>query len=111
MRADIESAPTIPVVKISCKTNTGIDELEQFIFDKFALGEVKPDDVFVSGERQKESLVRASEAIARCIGSDAPIDLIAIDLEDVITALGEIMGETVQDEIIDSVFANFCVGK
>ena len=43
--------------------------------------------------------------------SGLPADLVYVDLEDVISALGEVTGETVQEEIIDTVFSKFCVGK
>ena len=73
-----------------------------------------PAQVYITNERQRAAVLRAKEAadkISAGTALGAAQDLLYIDLEDLIFALGEITGETVQDEIIDSVFANFCVGK
>ncbi len=92
----------------------GIDALEAAISGIFTLGKVKPDEVYLANERQRDSLLRA-QASLKCatdgLKSGMPYDLLFIDLEDTISALGEVTGETVSEEIIDKVFENFCVGK
>lgn len=91
-----------------------IKELEDKIYDMFLKENFDPAQVYITNERQRGALLRAKEAADKIISGinfGAPLDLLYIDLEDLIFALGEITGETVQDEIIDSVFANFCVGK
>lgn len=91
-----------------------IKELEQKITDMFLKENFDPAQVYITNERQRAAVLRAKEAadkISAGTALGAAQDLLYIDLEDLIFALGEITGETVQDEIIDSVFANFCVGK
>lgn len=92
----------------------GIELLEKKIEEKFLSGKIAPGDVCISNERQRDSLIKAKQALCRvesAIASDFPKDLLYVDLEDTVSALGEITGETVQEEIIDRVFENFCVGK
>lgn len=92
----------------------GIEELEAAISDMFASGDIKTDEVYIANERQRDSLIKAEAAICRAIEelrAGMPYDLLYIDLEDALTAFGEITGETVSEEIINSVFENFCVGK
>lgn len=91
-----------------------ITELEEKISEMFLKENFDPSEVYITNERQRGALMRAKDAadkISFGIKSGMAQDLIYVDLEDLIFALGEITGETVQDEIIDSVFANFCVGK
>ncbi len=93
---------------------TGIDALEELIAEMFTTGRINMNDVYISNERQRDALLKAGDALLRAetsIKTGAPYDLLFIDLEDVISALGEVTGETVQEEIIDKVFASFCVGK
>lgn len=92
----------------------GIDKLCEEIKKRFLSGEISSEDVFITSEHQKMSLSAAMSSIDNmlsCINSGAPDDLLFVDLEDAVTALGEITGETVQEEIIDRVFERFCVGK
>lgn len=93
---------------------TGIEELEAAINRLFLDGRVNPGEVYLSNARQRDSLLKAADALRRaeqslCAGM--PYDLLYVDLEDVLSALGEVVGLTVQEEIIDQVFARFCVGK
>lgn len=93
---------------------SGIAELENAIMQKFAIGEVGENDVFISNTRQRDSLVKAKQSLQLALDaarSDVPFDMLYIDLEDALAALGEVIGLTVQDEIIDMVFSRFCVGK
>ena len=92
----------------------GIENLESRIADKFALGKISGSDVYVSNARQRDSLIKARKALGLALEgarNGAPFDLLYIDLEDALSALGEVTGMTVQEEIIDNVFSRFCVGK
>lgn len=93
---------------------TGIDVLERAISDMFVAGKIKTDEVYISNERQRDSLLKAMDALCdaeNCLNMGMPSDLLFVDLEDALSAFGEITGETVQEEIVDSVFERFCVGK
>lgn len=94
--------------------NIGIDRLEAAISDMFLKGRLNPGEVYISSTRQRDSLLKAADALTKAIDgvcTGIPYDLLYIDLEDALSALGEVTGVTVQEEIIDNVFARFCVGK
>lgn len=96
------------------KTAVGIDALEKAITNKYIENKISYNDVYISDERQKESLLKADavlDEMIKSINAEMPDDMLYIDLEDVVSYLGEITGESVSEEIIDQVFARFCVGK
>ena len=92
----------------------GIDALENKITEIFLSGGINADDVFISNDRQKNALIKAksiAEGMLENVEIGMPADMLYVDLEEVIEALGEVTGQTVQEEIIDRVFERFCVGK
>lgn len=92
----------------------GLDTLEASISEIFLSGKIRPGEVYLSNARQRDSLLKASDALQRANAAlldGMPYDLLYVDLEDTLSALGEVTGVTVQEEIIDQVFARFCVGK
>lgn len=96
------------------ETPSGIDKLEDKICEMFLEGEISKEDVFISNDRQKDALIKAkqiAEGMSICIKDGMPTDILYVDLEELISALGEVTGITVQDEIIEQVFSRFCVGK
>ncbi len=105
------------VVKTSApkgKEACGIDDLENIISNMFVKGKLDSNRVYISNERQRDSLFKAKDALWHArdgIFMGLPSDLLFVDLEDALSAFGEITGETVQEEIVDSVFKRFCVGK
>lgn len=65
-------------------------------------------------ERQAEALVRCQEAlehVLQSVADDAFMDCWTIDLRSALLALGEISGDDVAEEVLDSIFSRFCVGK
>lgn len=96
------------------KEPQGMEELRQAILDRFLSGGIIPGAVYLFSERQKDSLLKAKDSLCRArelIAADLPFDLLHVDLEDALSAFGEITGTTVRDEVIDNVFSRFCVGK
>jgi len=72
------------------------------------------DALMVDNPRHKNALERAERNLAQAlssINSGIPDDFITIDLTAALNALGEITGETVQEELLETIFSNFCVGK
>lgn len=108
---------TLPsdVIKISINNNKGIDELKSRIIELFNLGKLETDDLtYLSDARSisllKKSLSKIEESINN-IETDSPIDIIELDLKNAWELLGEIIGETYTDELIDELFSRFCLGK
>ena len=101
------------------ETNTndyeGINSLKNKIKELFNLEKIQTKDyTYLTNSRQislakqaYKSLLSAEQAIEE----DAPVDIIEIDLKECFDILGEIIGETYSEEIIDNLFENFCVGK
>lgn len=92
----------------------GLDKLEDAIAERFLQGSLQAEDVYAFSVRQKESLLRAGEAVSRVLNGmeqGMPSDILYVDLEETLAALGEITGSTVQEEIVAQVFERFCVGK
>ncbi len=103
------------VLKISALTGEGIGELEETIFQKIVGSPaVGTDALLVNNVRHKNALVKAGRCLGEALeGARAgfPEDLLAVDLKEAWEALGEITGTTVAEDIIDRIFANFCIGK
>ncbi len=103
------------VIKVSILEEKGLSEIEDEIVNMVYGGEIKAaDNSFVTNVRHKNSLQRAFNSIKE--GADAakqylPFDLLEVDIKDCYDALGEITGDTVDDDIIQKIFANFCLGK
>ncbi len=92
----------------------GIEALERAISKLFIAQKLKPGQVYLSNVRQRDALLKALDALLRAKEGnqgEMPYDLLFVDLEDVLSALGEVTGLTVQEEIVDQVFSRFCVGK
>lgn len=104
------------LLRVSAKHGQGMDELSAALGRAVSGGaaEPKPGEV-VAGARQREALGRCSEAIRRAASGLAneniEIELVSLDLGEALMALGEVDGQSAPDQVIDAVFANFCVGK
>lgn len=103
------------IIFISVKDDSGIDELVKRLKDMFFEGEINiNDEVLVGNVRHRNSLFNASEALKKAmetISLSMPEDFISMDLQEVNKYLGEITGDSVDEEIIDRIFSQFCLGK
>ena len=102
---------------VSTNTNTldGIEPLKEEIKSMFKLSEIKEDNyTYLANERQLSLAKQALKSLGdakKSLESDEPVDIIEIDLKEVFDILGSITGESYSDELLDELFANFCVGK
>ena len=102
---------------VSTNTNTldGIEPLKEEIKSMFKLSEIKEDDyTYLANERQLSLAKQALKSLGDAkvsLDNDEPVDIIEIDLKEVFDILGSITGESYSDELLDELFANFCVGK
>lgn len=105
----------MPLIQTSMLKQEGIDELEIQIRDLFFGGEVQNQDMtYVSNSRHISLLKQARHSIQDAIDaaeSDVPMDMVQIDLTRTWEILGEIIGESASDELIDQLFSQFCLGK
>lgn len=103
------------VIDFSVKNRIGVDELEKTVAEMFDLGEItENNESVITSARQRDALIRADMAVKSAksaIDSAIPCDTTFIDLENAASAMGEIVGLTVGEEIVDKIFHNFCIGK
>jgi tRNA modification GTPase len=113
----VETLPLqgVPHIHISAMTGQGIDQLEAAIAQEILGGQViAADTPLVSSPRHQALLSAAAAQIDSAIeghqmGRDA--DLIAIDVRDAVNSLGEITGETASEDLLETIFSRFCIGK
>jgi len=105
----------IPTISISAKNNIGIEELKEKIKKLFYAGEIESQDMnYVLNSRGigllNSSLEKIDNAF-KAIDENMPVDIIEIEIKNAWEILGEIIGETYTDELIDELFSQFCLGK
>jgi tRNA modification GTPase len=107
--------PATPRISISALTNEGIDRLEKALVDLVIGGKVTiADTPLVSNPRHKALLQQALEHTRAAITANEAglsADLVSIDVRAAVEALGEITGETVTEDLLETIFSNFCIGK
>ena len=104
-----------PFITISAKFGTGIDELEQAIYEAADIPALTENDIIVTNARHYDALVRAHDSIQRVIeGLQIQLsgDLLSEDLRQALDTLAEITGgQITPNEVLGNIFKNFCVGK
>ncbi len=107
--------PTSPFVHTSTRTGVGLPALEDAIAELVLAGKtVSSDSVLVTSARHQEALQRASDhmrAAQTSLEQELPLDFVSIDLRAAYEALGEVTGETASDDLLDTIFHEFCIGK
>ena len=103
------------VVVFSAKLSEGLKKLEDILKKMFFGGELTyNDEVFITNLRQREHLRQARESLLmarKSIAEQMPEDFWTIDLTNAYASLGQIIGEEVEDDVVDRVFSKFCMGK
>ncbi|MCI7567253.1 MAG: tRNA uridine-5-carboxymethylaminomethyl(34) synthesis GTPase MnmE [Treponema sp.] len=114
-RENIEIKESFSVCKISSKTGEGIAELFNQISAILTAGlSSERQQAGLGSARQKESVAEALESVKHALVSaddNYTLDAVVQDLEDAIDSLGEVTGDVTPDDVLGSIFANFCVGK
>mgnify|MGYP003309067121 CR=1 FL=1 len=114
-KLDISSIDNDNVIEINTVEFDKIDVLKNKIKEMFNLDKIEQSDyTYLSNIRQislaKECLSILSE-VENAVEREDPVDLIEIDIKRIWTKLGEIIGDTYSDELIDQLFSQFCLGK
>ena len=112
---EIEKKTSKNIIAFSAKTGDGLDELQQYITNQFFKNEISfNQEVYLSNERQKQAVSEAYESLLRVKESyDLGVgeDFYTIDMMNAYEQLGSIIGETVDDDLVDTIFKKFCMGK
>ena len=103
------------IVKISALNQDGLENLYELIAKMFNLNQINFDnDIIITNLRHKNLITKALENVKKAKENtlnNMPIDIIAIFIKDILEDLGSITGEFVTDDIINEIFAKFCLGK
>ncbi len=116
---DIEEAIStslrrMPVIALSAKEGNHVDKLKQLLINQVKGMKGDANQVTISNLRHYESLVKSNESLQSVLNGlamEIPSDLIAIDIRDALYHLGMISGEISTDDLLSSIFSNFCIGK
>ena len=113
--SDLKEKGFEQIVQISAKEQTGIEELYQLIQDIFFEGHVSfNDEIYLTNMRHKTEVSEALKSLAMVLQSiedGMPEDFFSIDLLDAYEHLGFITGESVGEDLVNEIFAEFCMGK
>ena len=105
----------IQVIKTSMIDDDGIEELKKVISDMFLNGAIVPkEEIYVTNLRQKEALVHVEESLKKVslsIEDGMSEDFYSIDLMNAYSYLGEIIGQEVDEDLVEEIFSKFCMGK
>ncbi|MDC7224516.1 MAG: tRNA uridine-5-carboxymethylaminomethyl(34) synthesis GTPase MnmE [Spirochaetales bacterium] len=114
-KADLtDKAPPLGFLPISASTAEGFDRLEKAVTDRLMDGKMPAEGAVIDSLRQKELLEEADTCLNRFkegMGQDLPMDILSEDLRNALDALGEITGEVGTEDILETMFSRFCVGK
>lgn len=112
---DLEKQTGHKVIPVSAKEETGIEELEKEIQSMFYQGDIDfNDEVYVTNVRHKTALTESLSSlklVQKSIEDGMPEDFYSIDLMNAYEQLGTIIGEAVEDDLVNEIFSKFCMGK
>ena len=103
------------ILSISAKYGNGVNDLERMIEQMFFHGKIRMnDEVYITNTRHKASLQEAKKSlllVKKSIEDGLPEDFYSIDLMNSYEELGKILGESVEDDLVNEIFRKFCMGK
>ena len=110
-----EFLPDSPVIRVSALQGSGIELFEKTVKDMFFQGELKSNrETVLINMRHKEALQEALDSlllVEQSLANNMPEDFLSIDLMSAYTSLGRIIGEEVDDDLVEEIFRKFCMGK
>ena len=114
-KEEMEQKTSAPVISISAREETGMEELEEQMKKMFFQGEISfNDEVYITNARHKQALLAAKKSLeltAESIEMGMPEDFFSIDLMNAYEELGSIIGEAVGEDLVNEIFSKFCTGK
>ncbi|MBQ3543727.1 MAG: tRNA uridine-5-carboxymethylaminomethyl(34) synthesis GTPase MnmE [Lachnospiraceae bacterium] len=112
---DIKKIIDTQPIEISAKNNIGIDKFIETVKDMFYNGKLSfNDEIYITNLRHKEALAEAIDSlklVIKSIEDEMPEDFYSIDLMNSYEVLGRIIGESVEDDLVNEIFSKFCMGK
>ena len=112
---DGDSQSPARAIAVSCLTGTGLEALKDAIKETVWAGEIHAEMLQVAiNSRHQDALQRARAATLRtaeALRAEATLELVAMDLRIAVNAVGEVVGKTTTEDLLDSIFSQFCIGK
>lgn len=112
---DISNKIDGKIISFSAKDSVGLDELEEEIKNLFFDGKISSnDETIITNVRHRDLLCKCKESlllVEQSINNNMPEDFYSIDLMDAYKSLGAIIGESVEDDLVEEIFSKFCMGK
>jgi tRNA modification GTPase len=103
------------VIEVSCLTGQGVEALKDAIQQLAWSGKLPAEALeTMINSRHQDALVRSRDATERAsaaLASGQNLELVAVDLRTAVNAIGEIVGKTTTEDLLDSIFSQFCIGK
>jgi len=102
------------IIKVSAKQRSGLETLENAIYNIFWSGDVTTDTISISNSRHLEALRKAlnsTKGALKVADEGGDWEILSLNVKDAIEALGLITGEVFTDDLLDTIFSKFCVGK
>lgn len=103
------------IIKMSALNHIGLENLYQQIIELFQLNEINLDnEIVITNIRHKNLITKAIENVKKTketVATKMPLDIVAISIKDILEDLANITGEVVSEDIINEIFAKFCLGK
>jgi tRNA modification GTPase len=108
--------PSDPIASISALNQEGIEELKRLIYDRLVHREIRisPEHLIVANVRHKNLLAHIRDSLSRAVNSleeRASLEFIALEVRSALDSLGEMVGETTSEEVLNRIFEQFCIGK
>ena len=114
-KSEIEKKTKHPVIEVSVKEQRGLEVFSELIKKMFFEGKLTfNDQIYITNVRHKAAIQEAGDSlkmVLQSIEDDMPEDFFSIDLMNAYEALGRIMGESVGEDLINTIFSDFCMGK
>ena len=105
----------VPPVDVCCVSGQGIEALKDAIKETVWSGEIKTEMLQVMiNSRHQDALNRTRAATLRTLAAleeNLSLELVALDLRIAVNAVGEIVGQTTTEDLLDTIFSHFCIGK
>lgn len=104
-----------PAIEVSCLTGLGLESLKDAIKEKVWRGEIRSEMLQAMINSRHQDALKRARAATLCalegLRMDQTLELIALELRIAINAIGEIVGKTSTEDLLDSIFSQFCIGK
>jgi tRNA modification GTPase len=103
-----------PALRISCVTEDGLRQLKEEILTRIRQQNLRPENTIAINTRHRDCLRRALESCDRAqtaLGDGLSAEYVAVDLDEALRSVGEVIGVVDLEQILDSVFSQFCIGK